>query len=204
MAQTVGDILKLTLISELDGVQMSNTIYWEIDDLGIDESLGAGLARLMISYMDQIRTELSDKYMLVCGILVNLTNDRKATDFTTSNGTDINDSHPQDQVLRLNRYSRLSPGGDKVRRGAFNQSGVSEPHSIRGRWTDITKFDLLTIWLTSTVLILGTGWTLSAKLKSTLAIGPPRTFQFLDSTSCQASSRVFKLGTRKTRLCAQA
>jgi len=200
----VGDIVRTTLIQELAGVQLGNVLYWQIDDLGLDPSLQVGLGDIMTKYHQAVLTFCSNKWSLVCGIYENMTRvEAKITVFDTLAGTGTDDSHPQDQVFRFNRYAQdLST--DPIKRGAFNQSGVEEEWSTRGRVNTPATFSTLRDFLRDQQILPGPNWTIDPVLRWESAEGPPPVYTFTDITDVQLSSRVFKLGRRKTQLCATA
>jgi hypothetical protein len=198
----VGDIIRTTLIQELDGVQLGNTVYWQIDDLGAEPSLAVGLRDIMDAYHAAVLTFCSNKWKLVCGVYENLTRvEAKIILFATDLGTGTDDSHPQDQVFRFNRYSQ-DQSTDPVHRGAFNQSGVEEEWSSIGRVNDMSTFDSLRDFLQNQQVMGGANWTVDPQLRWTTAPGPPPTYAYENIIQTQLSSRVFKLGRRKTSLCA--
>jgi len=199
---TVADIISINLVQELSGVQMSNKVYFRVDDLGDTPTSGTALVAIMTEYHDAIKAALAAAWTLVCGIYVNETAvEAKAIAFTTLVGTSIVDSHPQDQPLRLNRYGvSVAPAPVKIRTAGFNQSGVSEDFSSKGRINDTSEFLALRNFLRSQT-IFGTGWTLTPQMKVREQTLPPFTFQFIPVEQCLINTQFKKLRSRKTNLC---
>jgi len=199
---SVGDIISINLVQELSGVQLSNKIYFRVDDLGDTPTTVAALIAIMTEYHTAIKAALSNTWSLVCGIYENETTvEGKAITFTSLVGTSIVDSHPQDQVVRHNRYAVVqSPATVGLRHAAFNQSGVTEDLSTRGRLNDTSEFLALRNFL-RTQTIFGTGWTLTPQLRMREQTLPPHTFQFQPVQQCLVNTTFLKLRTRKTNLC---
>lgn len=198
----VADIISVNLVQELSGVQMSNKVYWRVDDLGDDPSVVSGLTDIMVEYHDAISDALSNQWSLVCGIYNNETAvEAKAIKFAILSGVSISDSHPQDQVVRLNRYAVTeAPAVVKLAHAGFNQSGVPEDLSTRGRLNNTSEFLSLRNFL-RTQTIFGTGWTLTPQLKLREQKDPPHTYQFQRVDQCLVNTTLLKLRTRKTNLC---
>ncbi|GAI67281.1 unnamed protein product [marine sediment metagenome] len=192
----------MVLVQELDGVQLSNTVYFQIDDLGLDPALSVGLGDIMTKYYQSVLTFCSNKWKLVCGVYENMSNtEAKITVFTTDIGSGTGDSHPQDQVFRFNRYAqKLST--DPIHRGAFNQSGVEEEWSEEGRVSQVSTFNTLRAFLRDQQIMPGPNWTIDPQLRSELTPPPNPTYEYNNVMQAELSSRVFKLARRKTSLCA--
>lgn len=199
---SVGDFISVKFVQELSGVQLSNLVYFRVDDLGDTPTNVAGLTAVMNEYHSSVQAVLDDSWALVCGIYVNETGfEAKAITFTNLVGDGITDAHPQDQVVRLERYAvATAPITGTLRTAGFNQSGVSEGFSTRGRVNDTAEFNALRLFL-STQIIYGTGWTLTPYLKLREQKDPPHTFQFQRTSQCLLNTTFLKLRARKTNLC---
>lgn len=199
---SVGDIIVTRILQELDGVQVSNDMYWQIDDLGDEPSPAGGLVDVMNAYYDSCKAFMSDEWKIVCGIYENITSpEGKHIQFGTLVGLSATDSHPQDQVLRINSYGHNMPA-DKLRRNGFNQTGVIESLSTDGRINNMATVDPLRLFLTAQQIMPGPSWTLDPQVRWQTAPGPPATYDFANVTTSNYSTRFFKLSTRKTSLCA--
>lgn len=200
MPQT-GDIIRTTIVQELGGRSMSNALYWQIDDLGTDPPLNQGLDDVVQAYWAVANDVCSDQWAVVCAIYENLTRvEAKVNLFTTLAGSVVDDSHPQDQVVRINQYAQ-PVAAEPPKRGAFNQSGVAEGLSTRGRVNNIAQFGPLVQFLRNQQ-VFGTNWTLQPQLRFQTAPGPPVVYGYSDMVAVQVSAPLFKLSSRKSRLCA--
>lgn len=198
----LNDIIATTFVQELSGVQMANKVYWRVNDLGGNPTTTVALLQIMVEYHDRIKAVLAPAWQLVCGIYENMTDvEAKAIAFTTLVGTSLIDSHPQDQVVRLNRYSlAVAPANQTLRVSAFNQSGVSEDFSTKGRINDTSEFLALRNFL-RIQQIFGTDWTLTPMSRNIQSLGPPKVYQFNVVHQCLLNPTLLKLRTRKTSLC---
>lgn len=200
MAQ-VNDIIKTSIVTEYVGSQMVNDLYWQIDDLGNDPSLLVAAIGILDAYAASIAPACTNTWAATCIVLENLTqNEGKTVGFSTTPGASAVFGHGPDQVLRANQYAG-QPDFFKVHRGAFNQSGVTVAHSTRGRWNDLTQFAALKTFLGSTSVITP-DWTIQPFLNWELLPPPAPTYSQTPITDIQYSSVVFKLGSRKSSLCA--
>lgn len=199
---TIGDIISTLIIQEVDGVQVANLQYWQVDDLGTDPSLLVGLQDVLDHYYTSVNAFLGTAWKLVCGTYENITaTEAKTVIFDTRAGTGVGDVHPQDQVLRVNEYHIPSPAAT-VRRNAWNQSGLIESLSTDGRVNNLSTVAPLATFLTSQI-DLGPGrWLLDPQCRFRLTVGPPPTFGFGNTDASEIVSRLFKLGKRKPKLCA--
>lgn len=195
------DFIKVTMISELAGVQMQNQLYWEVEDVGTNPPVSDALQDIMDAYVASITSFVSDKWALTCAIYENLTSaEAKAILFGNQPATGTGDSHPQDQVFAVRRYARKDPG-DPIFVGRFNQSGVEEAHSVRGRVTNPATFQPLIDFLQNVLNLPGGSWTLDPHLFVTLNPGPPPVKGFRELLTCQLDTVVRKIRSRKTNLC---
>ena len=195
------DMISTTIIQELDGVQMSNQMFWQVDSVGADPSTENGLIDVINAYYDSVKAFMSDEWNVVCGVYENITNpEGKAIVFTSLPGLSVTDSHPQDQVLRLNSYGKVVPPGP-VHLNAFNQSGVIESLSTDGRLNNPATVATLKSFLTAQQVMPGGNWTIDPQVRFTTDPGPPAVYGFTNVLTSQFSSRFFKLRTRKTKLC---
>lgn len=204
MPPIVDDIISIGLISELDGVQMSNTLYFEIDSVGTDPTVFVGLGDVMDKYVDVIKLTLSNQWKLVCGIYENITNpEGKTLKFATLPGTGVGDCHPQKQVVRFNRYANQEDFL-KIHRGSFSQSGVLESLSTRGRLNDLSVFDAMRSFLKTTTLLGVDRWTVQPNLRWNSGTVPVPIYEYDPIIDVKESGRLLTLNSRKTVLCAVA
>lgn len=198
----LNDIIATTLVQELAGVQMANKLYWKVDDLGSNPTREVALLQILTEYHNVIKAALAPAWTLVCGIYENLTSaEAKSIIFTSLVGASVIDSHPQDQVVRLNRYTVQDNGeSDTARVSAFNQSGVTEDLSTRGRVNDTGEFAGLRNFLRNQQ-IFATEWTLTPMSRNREQKVKPFTFAFNPVQQCLLNPTLLKLRSRKTNLC---
>ncbi len=198
----VDDLFSVTILSEHDGVQMSNKLYFEIDDIGDDANPSIQLANLLTEYHDSIKPIASDQWKIVCGIWDNITTPEGTHKvFVTLPGLAVNTGHPQFVSFRVNRYAQ-NVAADAIKRGAFNQAGIEEAQSVRGRISSPAAFTSLLTFLGVTTILGGTGWTIQPLLRWTFAIGPPPVYEYVPIRKQEMSSKVMTLASRNTQLCA--
>lgn len=197
------DIVKTTFVQELSGVQMANHIFWRIDDLGTNPANTVALGQIMTGYYDAVKATLAPAWSLVCAIMENLSAiEAKSIVFDSLPGTGLVDAHPQDQVVRLNRYSvAVPPANGTLRVAGFNQSGVVESLSTRGRVNDTAEFLPIRNFL-RTQQIFATEWTVTPMMRMVETPGNPPIYQFQPVQQCLLQPTFLKLRGRKTSLCA--
>lgn len=196
------DIIAIKLITELDGVQMSNLLFWQIDDIGTDPAVIVGLQDIMDAYVSAVAPFLSTSWQLVCGIYENITNpEGEFVIFDTSPGTGSGESHPQKQVLRLNRYA-TEPDFLTMHRGSFSQSGTLEAQSTRGRVNDLSIYAAFKDLLTITTLLGTDRWSIQPHLRSNMGTPQSPDYRYDVINHTQFSGRLLTMTARKTSLCA--
>jgi len=194
------DIVRLTVITEIDGVATQNQMHYQITDVGSDPTSQALLALWLIEYQDIVRPMLSNVANFACFIYENLTtNEAKALLFGTAVGALLEDSHPQDQVIRFNQYAQDPP--NPVHRGAFNLSGVGESLSEDGRINNLTDFATFSAWMTAPLTLPGVLLVMQMGVRFQLTPGPPATFDWEAMILAQANPAFLKLSSRKASLC---
>lgn len=196
------DIIQIQFVQEYENVQMSNTVYWQIDDVGVDPAITVGLQDIMDAYVAAVAPFLSSFWKLVCGIYENITNpEGEFVIFATSPGTGSGEGHPQKQVLRLNRYA-TEPDFLKMHRGSFSQSGTIESQSTRGRVNNLPLYADFKDLLTVNRLLGGDRWSIQPHLRSNMGTPAAPNFRYDVVNHTQFSGRLLTLSSRKTDLCA--
>lgn len=181
----IGDIIKTSWVSELEGVAISNEMTWRIVDLGNDPSNLTQLIAITTAYGIAWAPPLSDTIGISCAVYENLTSpEAKEIDFPIGiSGLIVTGPHPQDQVIRFSEYTVEQPNGT-LKRGAYNLSGVAESLSTNGLVNNVTLFSPLRQFL-SDQLVLGAGWTIKPvqRFESTRgkADGPADPTDMIDS-----------------------
>jgi len=200
----VDDQMSYTIITELDSVQMSNTRYFEIDSIGDDPSNASMLGDIVNHYYDAIKVFCATSWKIVCARMENHTNpEGEVIIFVTLPGTGAGDSHPQYQVVRFNIYAQVQPANFMVR-GAFNQSGILETKSLRGRVGNPADFDPLVTHFRQPNQFGGTGWNTSTLIRYNGTPPTPFTEEFANVNQVQINPSFKTLKSRKTKFCAVA
>ncbi len=200
----VNDKFAIDIITELDGVQMTNVLYFEIDDIGDDPSIQSMIADILNAYHFSISLRTNVLWKVVCGKFENITTpEAKVIQFLTLPGLDTLDCHPQHQVLRFNKHGQQQPE-NIIHRGAFNQSGVSESYSLRGLLNNTADFSALEQFLHLPGNFGGTGWTCSALIRWNDPQPPlfETDYKYDVVRKVQVHSQFKTLRSRKTVLCA--
>lgn len=200
---TVNDNFRITIVQELAGLQLSNTMYGRIDDLGDLPSIADVIEDTLTIYYDTVKDIASDAWAIVCGIYENLSQvEEKTLRFLTLPGLSLTDSHPSDQVVRMNQYAVDVTPLPAVRRGAWNQAGIIESLSTAGRINNAGSFTNLRGFLDTQFVLPGPGWTITPVLRyQPVPSVPIVSHAFEPMALGQVSSRLFKLASRKTALC---
>ena len=206
MAQ-VGDFFKVTFVQEIGGVALQNSMIFQVNDLGTDPTINTVLDQLMVAYRGAVTNICTAAWRLTCGVYENLSRvEVKAIVFSSLTGTAVGDAHPQDQVVRWNRYGQPA-GTDDIIRSWWNQTGIAESFSTDGRVNNATPFADLTSFLTAQLILAGPTWTVKPALFGAIQNNPnptPNVDGFQLVNICQFNNTFFKLRSRKTKLCGAA
>lgn len=200
----VGDFFKVTFVQEMAGVAMQNSAIWQINDLGTDPSINSVLNQIMVAYRGAVTNICTIDWTLTCGIYENLTQTEvKAIVFSSLTGSVVGDAHPQDQVVRWNRYG-LPAVGENIVRSWWNQTGIAESLSTQGRVNNSTPFADMTTFLTAQLILAGPTWTINPALFGAVIDNPvptPNVQGFQTVNVSQFNNTFMKLRSRKTKLC---
>lgn len=200
----LSDILRINVITELDGVSMSNTLFYQVDDLGDDDPVSTNLPKIATQFAAACEDITTTDWKIACLTYFNeTTTEPKVVLPITIAGLFVGDAHPQHQVVRFNRYGAYITDQTN-RRGALNLTGVPEALSSSGRLNDMAEFAAMELFLTTPLILIDDGWTLSNMLRFTPDSGFPLVQDYLALTQCQAQGALQVLGSRKTKLCATA
>jgi len=196
----VEDIVQFTIVTELEGVAMRNTMYWQLDNLGNVTDLAAIANILGQAYIDVSEALLSTVVEYTAFLVDNLTrNEVRGVITTSQKGAQLRDSHPQDQVLRFNEWAPSSTA-EVMHRGAFNLSGVVESLSTHGRINDIVEFNGLAGYLSSQNIDAGSGLQSTPHVRRRVPASQPPIYTFHKITKAQVNPTFFKLKSRKTQI----
>jgi len=194
----VGDIIQYTIVTELEGVAIRNTMYWQIDNLGNTDDL-TDIARILgTEWIDQSEGILSVNVKYTAFLVDNLTrNEIRGVHTTSQAGTILRDSHPQDQVLRFNEWAPQE-GGEAVFRGGFNLSGLEENLSTDGRVNDIPSMEAVERYLFQQFIDSDSGLQTSPHVRRRTPGSSPPVYTFHKINKAQVNPTLFKLKSRKT------
>jgi len=196
------DILRLTLIHELDGVAMRNDIYWQLQILGTAPGMNGITTLLFQEWITASQLVVATQLDYVAAVLENLTrNEVRGLVTSTDNGDAIGNSHPQDQVLRFNEYAR-SEDDTRMHRGAFNLSGVTVGHSRDGRLVSVGPFGLIETYLGQQFLDSPSGLTLNPQVRTRIPGSSPPAYLFHRTLEAIVNPTFHKLKSRKTNVLA--
>ncbi len=196
----VNDFLRMTIISELEGVAMRNDIYVQLINLGDQTTLTGMVAIFGQEYIDVSNDLLTTELHYVAFILDNLTrNEVRGLLTSTAQGLLIEGSHPQDQVVRINEWGS-NQGEPELRRGAFNLSGIGKSLSEDGRINDIQKFNPLEVYLSTQFLDSTSGLTMNPQVRRRVPGSSPPIYTFHRIEQALANPTYFKLKSRKTNV----
>lgn len=198
------DIIKVTFVSELSGVQMSNSVLWRIDALGVAPTAAQLLDEIATSYIVAVQSLVTSQWKLTCLIYENLSAfEAKQILFVNGPGIAAGDSHPQNTVLRVNRWGANVLPQIRMVRSSFSQSGVSENFSTRGRLNNATiALELQSFLVVQN--ILPTFGTVTPMVYGITIPDPPGPLTEGYQVTGQAlvNPTFLKLASRKTSLCA--
>jgi len=194
----VGDIIQYTIVTELEGVAIRNTIYWMLDNLGNTDDL-TDIARILgVEWIDTSEGILSVNVKYTAFLVDNLTrNEIRGVHTTSQAGTILRDSHPQDQVLRFNEWAPAQEG-EVVFRGGFNLSGLEENLSTDGRVNDIPSMEAVERYLFQQFIDSDSGLQCSPHVRRRTPGSSPPVYTFHKINKAQVNPTLFKLKSRKT------
>jgi len=196
----VGDILRMTIITELEGVAMRNDIHTELVTTGTLVTLADIVEVFGQEYIDVSNDVLTIQTTYVAFIMDNLTrNEVRGIRTSDVTGIILDGAHPQDQVLRFNEYGDGGEG-QPLRRGAFNLSGTGQNLSHEGRVADISIFNPIEVFLGSQFLDSPSGLTLTPVVKRRIPGSSPPNFTYHRILQASLNPTFFKLKSRKTQV----
>jgi len=193
-----GDFLRMTIVTELEGVAIRNDVHLEFIQGGTTDDLDDVAQLYGQEWIDVSNDVLTQEVTYVAFIVDNLSrNEVRGIRTSDLNGLILDGAHPQDQVLRFNEYGD-SGGGDKLVRGAFNLSGTGQNLSENGRVADISIFQPIETFLGQQFLDSPSGLTLNPQVRRRIPGSDPPAYTFHRISSAQLNPTFFKLKSRKT------
>lgn len=196
------DILRLTLIHELDGVAMRNDIYWQLQILGTAGTMTEITTILYDEWISDSQPVLTNQVTYVAAVLENLTrNEVRGLVTSTADGNSPGNAHPQDQVLRFNEYAR-SEDDSRMHRGAFNLSGTAVTASRDGRVITTEPYQPIENYLGQQFLDSPSGLTLNPQVRTRIPGSQPPAYLFHRTLEAIVNPTFLKLKSRKTNVLA--
>lgn len=143
----LGDIIKQTMISEVDGVVISNTFYYVIKDNSLTTTINDLAKQIHADWWSRLVLAMSDAVATTCTIWENLNgNDPTFAEFVTLAGAHIDDNMPADNVVLVTRKA-IGPSG--IVHGTIALSGFAETLHPGGHSIDYENAAGLISWLTT-------------------------------------------------------
>jgi len=204
MAQA-GDFFRTTFLIEVAGVVTQQSMDWQLDSIDGADPIVDVLNDIALAYWATIENILTDQCLLSCIHYDNWSRPEMFVGYPLLPGQNIDDSHPQFQVIRLNRYGQtIGVLSDPVYRGATNLSGIAEEYSTRGRINDLSVFDAWVAFNSDQLQTDPAGWTITPHVNYVLDPGPPIVRDFKPIISCVLNPTFLTLRGRKTSACGGA
>jgi len=196
-----GDTIRIKVISEMQGVSMTNLLYFEIDDIGTNGPVRDQLVSFGAQMIASVEDRQATDWAITCLIYKNIFGtDPQVSVFTDLPGTAINTPHPPQGVVRFNKYAN-DVGQLNGKHGAFNLSGTQITTSNKGRVASVTNFADFTAFLKGPLTLDTDGWTITPQLRWLLAAGPPKVFAYDPLILVRVSTRYNILQSRRSKLC---
>jgi len=198
---SVGDTIRIKIISEQQGVSMTNLLFFEVDDLGTDGPVVDQLNDFGVQFLAAITAQMATTWAITCLIYSNIfAAEAKAAVFTNLPGTSGNTPHPPHLVARFNQYANDVPQTAQ-KTGAFSLSGTHITSSNKGRVAVMTNWDAFAAFLKGPITLDTDGWQLTPQLRWLLAAGPPIVYAYDPIINVRLSTRYAILQSRRSKLC---
>lgn len=197
----VGDIFRIKMISEQQGVSMTNLSYFKVDDLGTDGPIRDQMVDWGDQFIAAITTQMATSWSITCLVYRNMTaTEAQVPVFTALPGTSANDAHPPHLVARFNEYANIV-GQTEGKHGAFSLSGTHVNSSNKGRIAVMANWDAFRAFLKGPLTLDTDGWDVTPQLRWESAPGPPKVYTFDPLISVRLSTRYNILESRRSKLC---
>lgn len=198
---SVGDTIRIKIVSEQQGVSMTNLLFFEVDDLGTDRSKNIQLNDFGAQLIASITAQMATSWAITCLIYSNVfASEDKAAVFTTLPGTSGVNPHAPHIVARFNQYA-LDVPLTALKVGAFSLSGTHVTSSNKGRISVMANWDAFAAFLKGPITLDTDGWQLTPQLRWLLAAGPPKVFAYDPLVKVRLSTRYAILESRRSKLC---
>lgn len=200
----IDDQIRIKMISELQGVQMSSDLYFSVDDLSGGPSILAILFDVATEWQSAWKAVVSDQFKITCAIYSNLTDQTEPSIplFVNLPGLEtIENPHPANTVVWCTRYGEHQGSGDLVV-GRIAISGITMNHSLRGRVKDDMELSNVEAFFKNPLISVASGFTLKQNVRYLFSPGPPKVYEQSPITQAQMQGEFTKLQSRQTHLCA--
>ncbi len=143
----LGDIIKQTMIMEVDGVVISNTFYYVIKDETLTGTINDLAKQIHADWWSRLVLAMSDAVATTCSIWENLNgNDPTFAEFVTLAGSHLDNNMPADNVVLV---TRKAIGPSSIVHGTIALSGFAETLHPGGHTLDYETAAGLVSWLTT-------------------------------------------------------
>jgi hypothetical protein len=131
----INDIIKQTMLMEVDGVAVSNSFFYTIKDNTLATTVEALALDIHNDWWDKLKDSMSTLVATVCSVWENLNgNDPTFAIFNTVIGLNLGANLPADNIVVVTRKAMRSD--DKVATGSIQLSGISTFLQDDGHLTD--------------------------------------------------------------------
>jgi len=198
---SVGDTIQIKLVTEMQGVAMTNLLYFEIDDLGTNASVRTQIEDFGDQFLAAVGAQMATSWALTCIIYKNIFA-AEAQTLVPMNlvGTAATSAHPAHIVARFNQYANDVPETSQ-KTGAFSLSGTEVAASNKGRIAVMSNFVAFEDFLMGPLTLDTDGWEMTPQLKWLLAAGPPIVHAYDPLIHVRLSTKYHILQSRRSKLC---
>lgn len=209
------DKIKVRMITQVDGVNCTNTLWFNVQQVPATDSLTTSLLKLATSWWDSIKANISSDVVLACADWDNQTRNEAAIVYPQLAGGTSGDHHPALSIVSIHveGWTPADATPRTVSKTRNSVSGFLESASTRGRLASAIDVGPWEAWMTN-VHLLDTGELSVMPLCRHDSAGkawrdagsvPPQpapVYEFHQSRTAKVSDTVTTFRRRKTRLCA--
>jgi hypothetical protein len=191
----VGDIIKQTMITEVDGVVVSNTFHYVCKENDLATTIQDLAVAVHADWWDQIDDIISDFVATTCSIWENLNgNDPTFASFVTIAGAVIaSDYFPPETAVALTMKAIGDDG--LIKTGTVRMTGFISGLHTDGHLDDYEEGLLLKTWLTTDRTY---GPTILRSVQKATILGEET---FPEISVVQTNPHLVKVPSRRSRLC---
>jgi hypothetical protein len=200
----VDDIIQTRLIAEQQGIAMSTSLYWKIDDVGNNPSIQGAMQSLAFNFVESFRTQLSDKWRLTCVLYRNITRPQDAgipTYVDEAGSEDTLPPHPTNNVVRVTRYAATAILPVRIVRSSIAISGLHVGVSRTGRVEQQMELGVLEEFLNNVATFPAGGWQAAPVIPHRRTVLQPLPIDYAQVRTVITQGTFVKLRRRSTALC---